>query len=131
MKKARLLRKPLNDSRGTIGSLFVDGANICHTLERPWRNNVPNDSCIPSGTYTCKRVHSPKFGETFEITGVKDRTHILFHSGNKIADTHGCILIGFQYDDSGAQIIISKSRVAHEAFMKLMEGVDEFELEVV
>lgn len=131
MKNARLVRKELNDSRGVIGSLFVDGHNLCHTLERPWRNNVEGDSCIPSGSYVCKRVISPKFGETFEITGVKDRTHILFHSGNTIADSKGCVLVGFQYSDTGAQLVVSKSRVAHEALMKLMEGENEFNLEVV
>lgn len=126
MKNARLVRKELNDSRGVIGSLFVDGHNLCHTLERPWRNNVEGDSCIPSGSYVCKRVISPKFGETFAITGVPNRTHILFHAGNTIDDSHGCVLLGLIQKD----FILYKSKDAVKSFMKHLEGINEFALEV-
>ena len=131
MKKARLVRKSMDDIRGVIGTLSIEDVQVCYTLERPWQNNSPEISCIPKGFYLCKRIVSPKFGTTFEITKVIDRTHVLFHSGNSIQDTRGCVLLGFQYNDTQEELIISKSRVAHEAFMKLLEGVDEFTLSIV
>lgn len=131
MKKAKLVRKNMDDIRGVIGTLSIEDVQVCYTLERPWQNNTPEVSCIPKGFYLCKRIVSPKFGTTFEITNVKDRSHVLFHSGNQISDSRGCVLLGFQYNDSGAQLIISKSKVAHEALMKLMENENEFALEIV
>lgn len=131
MKRAKLTRKNMNDIRGVIGTLSIDDIQACYTLERPWSNNAPEISCIPKGFYLCKRIVSQKFGTTFEITNVIDRTHVLFHPGNSIQDTHGCVLLGFQYDDTREELVISKSKAAHEAFMKLLQGVDEFTLSIV
>lgn len=40
------------------------------------------------------KVNSPKFGKTWEIFKVPNRSEILFHVGNHPQDTHGCILLG-------------------------------------
>ena len=59
------------------------------TLERPWKNNQRGISCIPAGFYECRRVKSPKFGDTFQVMHVPNRSEILFHKGNLEDDTHG------------------------------------------
>lgn len=95
------------------------------TLEDPWNNNEPFKSCIPAGVYTCKRAYynAGKYW-TFEVTGVDGRTHILFHIGNTILNTEGCILLGDSFNSSG----ISLSQMAHEDFMKRLENFSEFQL---
>lgn len=96
---------------GTFGVLLHGKTPFALTLERPWSNNEPNVSCIPPGEYLCRRVNSPRFGETFEVLGVDRRSHILFHGGNTIEDTHGCILIGEEFGViNGVPAVLSSQR---------------------
>lgn len=101
------------------------------TLELRWRNNIKKGSCIPAGRYECKRVKSPKFGETFEITNVPDRENILFHSGNTIKDSSGCILIGEQFGNLGSLTAILCSKKGFKEFMNRLRLYDSFQLEIV
>lgn len=81
-------------AEGTFGVLRMDGRVFCVTLEPPDRDNRRNASCIPAGEYVCRRVESPRYGVTFEVTGVPGRSNILFHPGNVSGDTRGCVLLG-------------------------------------
>lgn len=101
------------------------------TLERPWLDNETGKSCIPAGTYTCKRVQSPKFGNTFQVMDVPGRSEILIHKGNLMDDSHGCILIGEQFEPLNGQPGIAASAHGFEEFLRLTADVDEFELEIV
>lgn len=98
------------------------------TLELPWRDNKKGESCIPCGRYVCRRVCSPKFGDTFEICGVPDRQGILFHTGNTAKDTKGCVLIGELIDLKSESLVNSKK--AFENFMNELESYNDFILEV-
>lgn len=66
--------------------LQIDGVEHLpiYTLERPWKDNASNVSCIPSGIYTCRPYSSPKYPDVYEVTNVPKRDHILFHSGNRV-----------------------------------------------
>ncbi len=97
-------------------------------LENPWLENRKWVSCIPEGIYICKRKISPRFGETFEVTNVPDRTHIVFHWGNWERDTLGCILVGRNTD---YKHMITHSRLAFGDFMEHLTGIEEFELEIL
>jgi hypothetical protein len=100
------------------------------TLERPWVNNTPQKSCIPVGVYECQRINSPKFGNTFTVTNVPNRSHILFHAGNIAADSLGCILIGHGFDAvKGTEGVVSSAKEFQE-FLKLQLGTDRFTLTV-
>ena len=131
MKHLILNRTTLqSDPTGTLGELILNGKIICQTLERPWKDNAPEVSCIPVGEYICKRVNSPKFGETFEVTEVPNRTHILFHSGNDaIRDSRGCILLGMMSSRNGAYQIF-KSRIARDKLMEIMKDEQAFKLTI-
>ena len=115
------------DASCTQGVLRKDGLAFAVTLELPWRDNEPQHSCIPLGTYTCRRIQSPHFGETFEITGVPGRSHVLFHKGNTTQDTKGCVLVGETYTDLG----IGDSKGGYGEFMALFKGVPAFTLDVL
>lgn len=107
----------------TTGTLTMPGFE-CKTLELPYLGNQQQVSCIPPGSYTCRRVNSPRFGDTFEITGVQNRSHVLFHAGNKKEHTKGCVLLGLEVNHSQNTLINSKKAV--EAFMKYLAGKDKF-----
>lgn len=93
----KLVRGPSTD-QGTFGRLVWPGG-WCHTVELPWRDNRPQRSCIPPGTYRCAIVNSPKFGRVYGVANVPGRSHILIHAANLGGDvdkgwaTHlqGCI----------------------------------------
>ena len=117
---------------GTFGSVSVNGQSRFVTIELPDKDNKPNISCIPPGTYLCKRTHSPTHGETFEVLDVPGRTHILFHVANTIDDILGCIGLGLQFGVlPRSRTAVLSSRKANERFMKLLEGHDYFALEVL
>ena len=129
MKTLRLKRLKSN-SMGTLGILTIDGVEVCQTLELPWVNNKQNVSCIPDGIYFCKRVNSPHFGNVFEITKVKDRTHVLLHAGNFLKNTNGCVLLGLQSGEANGQYCLYKSKPAFDSLMKLLEGENKICLEI-
>lgn len=116
----------------TYGTLTQDdGTLICQTLERPWLDNAPDVSCIPAGTYECKRFQSPRLGyEVFELQNVPNRTAILLHIGNVAANSEGCILLGAERGQLDGQDAVLNSRAAFQAFMASMQGVDTFTLTV-
>ena len=117
---------------GTFGVLIDDTGPICLTLENPWVHNRANVSCIPTkhGYYICKRIDSPHFGDTFEVTNVASRTHILFHKGNTEDDTRGCIILGSNFGELKGKPAVLGSKPAFDKFMRLLEGIDEFELDL-
>lgn len=122
------LKRIGNNDQSTFGVLLNGTVPFAVTLELPWRDNRPDVSCIPNGSYICKRVDSPRFGITFEITGVKGREHILFHSGNTNEDTHGCILVAESFDPVKGTDGIVQSKKGFDDFLKATAGQDQFML---
>uniref|UniRef100_A0A6M3LI99 DUF5675 domain-containing protein n=1 Tax=viral metagenome TaxID=1070528 RepID=A0A6M3LI99_9ZZZZ len=115
---------------GTFGVLLDRGTPFCLSIERPWLDNQKNISCIPIGIYICQRVFSPKFGNTFEVCKVLNRTSILFHKGNIMEDSHGCIILGEQYESIQGKLAVLSSGKAFSEFIQRTEDINEFELEV-
>jgi len=136
LKKMILVR--LSETRhGTFGVLLDEDIMrgefipFATTLELRWRNNIKKGSCIPAGLYECRRIKSPKFGETFEITRVPNRENILFHWGNTMKDSSGCILIGEQFGSLGGFTAILSSKKGFKEFMDRLRLYDSFQLEIV
>lgn len=114
---------------GVLGYASPDGLMpICLTLEDPWLDNQANISCIPAGAYLCKRTESPRFGDVYEITNVVGRSHVLFHKGNTIHDTNGCVLLGASIEQYPWGI--SRSSEAYGVFWALVNPLNEFTLEI-
>jgi len=70
------------------------------TLELPWRDDVANKSCIPTGVYTVTPFDSPHLGYKcyrFDAAEVAPRTAIEVHAGNTAEDIEGCVLVGSYY----------------------------------
>ena len=128
---------------GTFGLLRVNAGLLLHTLEDDWRDNERSESCIPAGVYLLERTIYRKHNyETFEVTGVPDRSRILIHPGNTEEDTMGCILVGLRQgsvrvaddEDTHAAGIwkrgVVASQEAFRRFMRAMANVDEAELTI-
>ena len=85
---------------------------------------------IPAGVYTIvpRKVgkfynrYSKKFGHSFvpEIIGIANFLYILFHMGNTILDTLGCLLTGLaiEYDEATGNYFIPAGR-STAAYLKL------------
>jgi len=126
------IKRIAHTDEGTFGVLIgTYGTPFALTIERPWLNNRSGESCIPTGTYTCRRVQSPHFGDTFEVTDVPDRTHILFHKGNLMEDSHGCIVIGEQFGRLSGRAAVLSSKAGYNEFKSITNAVDSFPLEII
>ena len=133
------------DAFATYGRLKDrDGKEVCVTLERPWVDNNDDGkrdrgvSCIVAGTYVVKRrLDSPKHGECFELQDVPDATNIQIHAANLPDELEGCIALGTAFGqvqrkkDAGPLPGIVSSKTAMAAFMRRMEGIDAWTLDVV
>ena len=124
----RLTRSPSLPTYGVL--LREDGIPFALTLERPWLENQRSVSCIPTGTYTAKRHVSPRFGETFHLQDVPGRSEILLHKGNIDDDSHGCILVGEQFNNVRGEDGITASKEGFAEFMATVRGYDEITITV-
>lgn len=74
-----------------LGSLYLNGAFICYTLENAAK-------AIPCGLYTMQNSISPKFKRELPLiynsTTVKASRGIRIHRGNTAKDSQGCVLVG-------------------------------------
>lgn len=125
----RLTRLEEN-KQGTLGVLTICSQVFCVTLELPDRLNVSNMSSIPAQQYECKKIISPHFGETFEIYDVPSRSHVLFHSGNVVGNTRGCILLGQYFGKLQGDRAILNSGITFNRFMALMKDITSFNLTI-
>ena len=128
--KAKIVRVE-SSKDGTFGALLISGYALCVTLEPTWKDNKVYDSCIPAGKYVCKRRYSERFGDTFEVAGISGRTDVMFHIGNTVEDTTGCVLLGSCFGKVGRTRGILMSAEAIRKFKNKLANVDEFGLEIV
>lgn len=108
----------------TVGKVYVDGKFICYSLEDPFHEKkIKGRTRIPSGSYQVLLRFSPKFSprlghSTLWVTDVPNYEYILFHPGNTVDDTDGCILVGRAHSKG----VLSTSR---PAYFDLYETVNE------
>ena len=134
MKNVRLIRLEEDFNFGTFGVLLIDGRVFCVTLEPADLNNHPNISSIPAQQYMCRRYSSPKYPNTFHICDVPERSSVLFHAGNTIGHTQGCVLLAQYYGKLFAKNdekrAVLNSGKTFDEFIKRMIGTEEFHLTI-
>jgi len=134
MKMPPVIRIARTTSRsdGMFSTLSINNLPIAVILERPWKDNKKGESCIPAGSYLAKRIISPKFGEVFEITGVPGRDAILFHKGNIMEDSHGCLILGESFNIwKTGQCSVASSGMAFAEFMQILSGYEEATVQII
>lgn len=97
--------------QGTPGVMTCDTGTQFYSLEAPDRNNEPDFSRIPAGTYLCELEESYQFHERdgtramlYHVQDVPGRTAVKMHWGNFAGDVRkgwlssvkGCVLQGTQ-----------------------------------
>lgn len=115
---------------GVFGMLLIGTEAFCMTLEPHEWGNVRNVSCVPPGQYECVRIISPKFGTTYEICNVPNRSHVLFHPGNRVEDTEGCVLLAEKLGKLRGDRAILNSGKTFMNFMNTMQSYPEFKLTI-
>lgn len=126
IKPAVIITRVMYDDIQVLGKLTY-GSFTCRTLERPNKDNKPNISCIPKGTYKCKFTFSPKFMKyTYQIMNVPKRSGIRIHSGNYFFDIEGCILLGSGFKDinGDGKFDVINSRNVIRSFESLLNKKD-------
>lgn len=125
-KQTRIIRDIRDDSK-TMARLYVGNELIGYTLELPWKDNSPRVSCIPTGTYDVAFRDDPGSAYKYKHLHVKNvpgRSWILFHIGNFLKDTKGCILPGL----SRSGQTVSSSKKAFNKLMAALEGATSIKL---
>jgi len=130
MKIVELIRLEERNHYGTFGVLKINKEVFCVTLEPPDRLNRRDVSSIPAQQYRCHKIISPRFGETFQVMNVPGRSNILFHAGNRVGDTAGCIILGQHFGKLlGDRAVLNSGRTFH-IFMGMMQDEDIFHLKI-
>ena len=127
-----ILEREVFTDESIIGSLYVNGAKICDTLELPYRDNKKNESSIPCGLYDlCIRsgADSTKYKYVhLQVLEVPSRSFILFHIGNRAKDSKGCILTGMSRHEN----MVLNSKKAHTLLMQvILENYDHSNMELL
>jgi len=107
----------------------------CLTLELPWLANQRSVSCIPPGSY----IVAPRDGvavgsrvapyQHFHVLDVPGRDWILFHAGNTVKDSRGCILVGGSIAHRPGGLWLSNSRETLRAMVGAV-GAGRFQLRI-
>ena len=113
---------------GTVGVLTLPSGNALYTMERPWLNNQPHVSCVPTGRYLLELVPSPlvtritkgKHKFAFRLINVSGRSHILIHPANKALELQGCIAPGRDYGLIGTTMAVKYSQQAFDILMTVL-----------
>ena len=115
---------------GTFGILKINKQVFCATLEPADLENITDRSSIPAQQYACVRRSTPTWPNTVEVMAVPGRSHILFHAGNLIGDTAGCILLGEYFGKLRGDRAILNSGKTFTAFMLLLDDYNEVHLTI-
>ena len=128
-----ILQRQSTDDQGTFGILTLSPAVQFFTGELPMRNDEPNLSCIPTGSYSCLWTCSDHFPDgTYQVLDVPGRSGIRIHYGNFCGDVTkgwqsdvlGCILIGMKHgtevnEFGNVQKVVLSSRIAFKSMTNL------------
>lgn len=113
---------------GCFGVLLWKEKPFAVTVERTF--TLDRYTVIRNGMYRCRRdfYHHGNY-ETFEIQ-VPGHERVLFHKGNKEVDSMACVCIAESFTRLDGVTAIADSQHGFDEFMRLTQGLDEFELMV-
>lgn len=126
--EAVLLERFAYTPHGTFGKLILPNFE-CYTVERPWLDNTPRESCIPEGEYPLQlgRYNRGDY-PAYEVLDVPNRSLIKIHIGNTIDDVIGCIAPGQGLGFLDGKWAVTSSRNAFTEFMAAMDDIEESRL---
>jgi hypothetical protein len=126
---ARLVRQR-DTGAEAMGVLSVAGRSW-FTIERPWKDNQNDISCVPTGLYNVAQTWSPRFRTMmYLLDAVPGRFGVRIHPANLAGQLHGCIALGQKRGTIEGRPAVLVSRPAVRDFENFM-GRKPFKLEVV
>lgn len=129
------LKREIISNKATLGTLFnPQGLELAKSIELPFMDNKQGISCIPFGTYKCKKDNTGRH-RFWKILDVEGRENIEMHIANFTSELKGCIAFGqswaFMSNSKTNKLELSVSS-SGKTFEKLKEILpDEFELEII
>jgi len=137
MKYIKIVRN-WQDTNQTLGNCTVyDNGKPIFTalsLERGWRNNESNVSCVPKGKYKVVLEYSFRFKkDLWELKGVPNRSECKFHAANYWFQLNGCIALGRSLADINKDGYndVTSSKQAMDDFHRALSGISQTEVEIV
>ncbi len=128
--KIKLVRESFTN-KATEGVLYVDDKFECYTLEDVDRDlenggtKVQNMTAIPKGEYEVVVDMSTRFKKEMpRLLNVPQFTGIRIHSGNKSADTDGCILVGTTATSEIDDWIGGSKDAYNKLFAKIVKAIN-------
>ena len=115
--KLKLKREPHPEY--TVGKLYVDDVFECFTLEDIIRDvKIKGETAIPYGKYKIIINQSVRFKRALPLLlNVLNFEGVRIHTGNKTADTEGCILVGTMRTKDGK---VLNSKIAFDRLFPKM-----------
>jgi len=128
MKTFTLVRV-LKTYKGTFGVLIGPNENpICNTIERDWRENRVNVSCIPEGFYkahlSVRHAGKENAYPVYMLENVIGRTLIQVHRANEPNELMGCIAPVTRWAEFSGNPGGASSGTAFQIFMTATGGAD-------
>lgn len=128
---AEIIRLEESFDYGTFGVLKFNKNVFCVTLEPPDKQNKSNISSIPAQQYQCRKKLSHNFGQTYEILNVPGRFNVLFHAGNVVDHTKGCVILGQYFGKLRGDRAVLNSGATFKRFMQILQGENIFHLTIL
>lgn len=118
------------DENQTFGNMVVFNEYnkpifSCSTIERGWRDNARNMSCVPTGEYPLHLERSPRFNkDLWELKDVPGRFECKIHVANSWHELNGCIALGIKIKDidRDGYVDVTFSGATTDQFHKAMKG---------
>jgi len=113
-------------TRSVIHSTDDDSIRL-FGIERPWLDNAPFESCIPSGVYVGLPHVSPKFGDCILLIGgtvaanpdvEAARYACLMHVANWADQVQGCVGVGLGQSRTERGPMVTSSRNGMDELLK-------------
>ena len=105
-------------SKHTLGILWIEDS-FFYTIERAWKNNERNVSCIPADTYDCtflKRSNSGKYKEAENC--------LIKIEGGENLDTDYLLVIAQYYFDCGTRESAKRTIEKYLSYKKILQRKD-------
>lgn len=116
-----LLRVFRSDEVGRFGTLEIDN-HVFFTVEKPWKDNTPFKSCVPTGEYAL--VPHGEYGKDGDVLALVGETvshyedpnfkryACLIHTANYPKDVVGCIGLGDGYNPALGMVTNSRKSIS-------------------
>ena len=139
MKPQVVLIRHKQTNHYSIGNCIIidakgNNAGWFKSLERGWRDNKRNVSCLPPGKHFMVKEYSPRFKkDLWEIYGVPNRAECKFHAANFWFQLNGCIALGLNHADinGDGDPDVTNSKKAMKQFEAVLDSFNCKRIEII